>query len=98
MHAPAGHLMGGDYSGDRERTIVGTDKGDILVVENGDVRGSLTLDPAGPCAIAAIVATPKVQSTPAHLQPTLAAAHGWSLSVRSCSGCRGCPGSCGPFC
>ena len=41
---------------------MGTDKGDILVVENGDVRGNLTLDPAGPCAIAAIVATPKVCS------------------------------------
>lgn len=42
---------------------MGTDKGDILVVENGDVRGNLTLDPAGPCAIAAIVATPKVDFT-----------------------------------
>lgn len=45
---------------------MGTDKGDLLVVENGDVRGTLTLDPAGPCPIAAIVATPKVATLTVH--------------------------------
>ena len=46
-------------AGDRERVVIGTDRGDLLVVENGDVRGTLSVDPEAPAAVRALVATPK---------------------------------------
>jgi WD40 repeat protein len=45
-------------AGDRERIIVGTDGGELLVVDNGDVRGMLVVDNS--CKIMAITVTPKV--------------------------------------
>lgn len=44
-------------TGDRERIVVGTDKGEILVIDNGDVRGTLMVDDT--CAVQAITVTPK---------------------------------------
>ena len=45
-------------AGDQDRILVGTDRGEVLVVVNGDVRGSLLISPS--TVIGAIVASPKV--------------------------------------
>ncbi|KAK9915002.1 hypothetical protein WJX75_003504 [Coccomyxa subellipsoidea] len=43
--------------GDQDRILVGTDRGEVLVVVNGDVRGSLLISPS--TVIGAIIASPK---------------------------------------
>ncbi len=45
-------------AGERERLVAGTERGDLLIVEAGDLRQALPLE--GAPAIDAILATPKV--------------------------------------
>lgn len=45
-------------TGDEEKVLLGSEKGDVMIVHNGDLRGSLSVEPEA--AIRAIVPTSKV--------------------------------------
>ena len=45
-------------SGDEEKVLLGTEKGEVMVVHNGDLRGNIPVD--AEAAINAIVPTSKV--------------------------------------
>ena len=48
-------------SGDEEKALLGSEKGEVLMVHNGDLRGNISVD--AEAAINAIVPTSKVYSS-----------------------------------
>jgi hypothetical protein len=55
--------------GDEEKVLLGSEKGDVMIVHNGDLRGSLSVEPEA--AIRAIVPTSKVHHPAALAQLTV---------------------------
>ena len=57
------------YTGDEDKVLLGSEKGDVMIVHNGDLRGSLSVEPEA--AIRAIVPTSKVHHPAALAQLTV---------------------------